>query len=82
VFLGIGIPYNSDLISIEEIKSIGKKIYEIDPSVQVCVNNYVPEFRSRISRPTYQEMRLVHNILKAAKLKTVICQTTGGFIGP
>ncbi len=82
VFLGIGIPYNHDFISLEEIAGIGKKISEIDPYVQVCANNYVPEFRSRISPPTYQEMKRVHEILKDTGLKTVICQTPRGYIGP
>jgi len=82
VFLGIGIPYNRDLISLEEIKRMGKEIYNIDPSVQVCVNNYRGEFRSRIPSPTGGEMKLVHETLKATNLTTVICQTSHGFIDP
>ncbi len=82
VFLGIGIPYNKELISIEEIAQMGEKIYKLDPTVQVCVLDYRPEFRSHISRPTYSEMKAVYQILKETGLKTVICQTTFGHIGP
>jgi pyruvate formate lyase activating enzyme len=81
VFLGIGIPYNKSFISLEEIGDIGKRIYEIDPSVQVCANNYVPHFRSHIFAPTSQEMRVVYDVLKDTKLKTVLCQSPSGFIG-
>jgi hypothetical protein len=33
-------------------------------------------------RPTYQEMKAVHRALKETGLKTVICQTTSGYISP
>lgn len=82
VFVGVGIPYNSDFVSLGEITGIGKRIHGIDPCLQVCANNYVPEYRSRILPPTYEQMRLVHHALKGAGLKTVLCQTPLGLIGP
>jgi len=83
VFLGIGIPYNQKLISFEEIEEMGKEIFKIDPEVQVCPLDYRPEFRGReISRPTFSEMKNLYQILKEIGLKTVICQTTFGYIGP
>lgn len=82
VFTGIGIPYNRELISLEEISEIGDKICKIDDFVQVCVLDYRPEFRSNISRPSYEEMLEVQEILKGRGLKTVICQTLYGHIGP
>lgn len=82
VFVGIGIPYNKDLISLDEIKSMGERIYDIDPTVQTSVNDYRPAFRSHISRTTTEEMRLIHDILKDTRLQTVICQSPDGFIGP
>ena len=82
VFLGIGIPYNKELISLNEIARMGEEICELEPTVQVCVLDYRPEFRSHIPRPTYSEMKTVHQILKETGLKTVICQTTFGHIGP
>ena len=36
LFLGIGIPYNLDLISMEEVERIGREIFKIDPDLQVC----------------------------------------------
>ncbi len=56
VFLGIGIPYNKDLISLDEVRKMGEKIYE--------------------------EMVNVWNVLTGTGLKTVICQTAKGHIGP
>jgi len=83
VFIGVGIPYNRDLISIEEVAKIGEEIFRVDPEVQVCVLDYRPEFRRRdISRPSFQEMVEVWRVLKSTGLKTVICQTVYGHIGP
>lgn len=83
IFLGIGIPYNEDLISIEEIRQMGERILDIDPEIQVCVLDYRPEFRRRdISRPSYQEMEQVYITLKRVGLKAVLCQTAYGHIGP
>jgi pyruvate formate lyase activating enzyme len=83
VFIGVGIPYNKDLISMEEIARMGGEIAKIDPEVQVCVLDYRPEFRRlQISRPTFEEMVNVWRTLKSTGLKTVICQTIYGHIGP
>lgn len=83
VFLGIGIPYNRDLISLEEVRKMGEKINEIDEKVQVCVLDYRPAFRrTELRRPEYEEMVNVWNLLKGTGLKTVICQTARGHIGP
>lgn len=83
VFLGIGIPYNRDLISLEEIRKMGDKINKIDEKVQVCVLDYRPAFRrTDLSRPEYEEMVNVWNLLAGTGLKTVICQTAKGHIGP
>jgi len=83
VFIGVGIPYNRDLISMEEVRRMGEEIYKVDPEVQVCVLDYRPEFRRRdISRPSFQEMVNVWRALKATGLKVVVCQTMYGHIGP
>ncbi|MCS7115943.1 MAG: radical SAM protein [Nitrososphaerales archaeon] len=83
VFIGVGIPYNKDLITYEEIAKIGDEICRIDSELQVCVLDYRPEFRKRsMSRPSFNEMIKVWKMLKATGLKTVICQTIYGHIGP
>ena len=83
VFLGIGIPYNRHLISIEEIREMGERILSIDPAIQVGVLDYHAEFRRRdILRPEYGEMEQVYTTLKRVGLKTVLCQTAYGYIGP
>ena len=83
VFLGVGIPYNKDLISLEEIGKMGEKIRKIDENVQVCVLDYRPVFRrSYIQRPEYEEMVNVWRILSGTGLKTVTLQTARGHIGP
>jgi len=88
LFLGVGIPYNRDLISMEEVERIGKEISDIDPNLQVCVLDYRPEFRrglikgKMIQRPSYQEMIEVYHLLRVTGLSTVLCQTPFGHIGP
>lgn len=83
VFLGIGIPYNSRLISLGEVEEMGQKIAEIDPWVQVCALDYRPEFqRLDIVRPALEEMMQVQEVLKATGLESVVCQTAKGRIGP
>ncbi len=83
IFLGIGIPYNKDIISLEEIGKMGEKIREIDENVQVCVLDYRPAFRrTEIKRPDYEEMVNVWKLLNGTGLKTVVCQTLRGRIGP
>ncbi|MEM3078026.1 MAG: radical SAM protein [Nitrososphaerales archaeon] len=83
IFIGVGIPYNKDLISLEEISRIGDRLCSIDPEVQVCVLDYRPEFRRmNIKRPTYGEMVSVWRLLKRTGLKTIVCQTEFGHIGP
>jgi pyruvate formate lyase activating enzyme len=82
VFLGVGIPYNKDFISLEEVEKMGKEIYGIDPKIQVCVLDYRAEFRSHIQRPSSREMMGIRNILKETGLETVLCQTAYGHVGP
>jgi len=83
VFTGVGIPYNAKLISLDEIGSIGKKLYEINPKIQVCALDYRPEFeRLDLKRPSYGEMVEVHKVLKNTGLETVLSQTDRGHIGP
>ena len=83
VFTGIGIPYNKELISAEEVGIIGEKVFEIDPKIQVCVLDYRPEFRRLdLVKPGWDEMVRIHGMLKKKGLKNVICQTERGHIGP
>ena len=83
VFTGVGIPYNRKLISIQELGVMGEKLSEIDPEIQVCVLDYRPEFkRLDLVKPSYEEMVEVHRVLSGKGLKTVICQTKHGHIGP
>jgi len=83
VFIGVGIPYNKELISTQEIGLIGEKLHQLDPEIQVCVLDYRPEFkRLDLIKPSYDEMVEVYKILRGKELKTVICQTEYGHIGP
>jgi pyruvate formate lyase activating enzyme len=82
VFVGVGIPYNRDLISLEEIREIGERIVKLDEEVQVCVLDYRAEFRSTIKRPSFQEMFEVWKVLRETGLKVVTCQTVRGYIRP
>ncbi|MCP8304279.1 MAG: radical SAM protein [archaeon] len=83
VFIGIGIPYNPKLISLDEIYLIGEKISSWEPYIQVCALDYRPEFRRKdIRRPSYSEMVQVKDTLEEAGLRCVVCQTVKGLIGP
>ncbi len=76
--MGVGIPFNTSFMSLEEISEIGSKLAEWDRKLQVTVLDYRPEFRAQsINRPTYEEMLQVKTILENSGLKKVICQTSG-----
>lgn len=83
VYLGVGLIYNKDLITLDEVAEAGDKIYSIDPTIQVTVLDYFPTFRRRwLRRPTVNEMLEVKKVLEDRGLKTVIVQTEVGHIGP
>jgi pyruvate formate lyase activating enzyme len=88
VFLGVGIPYNARFMSFEELEAMGRALARIDPRTQVCVLDYRPEYRrltrkaEPIERPDCAEMRRVFDLLRSTGLKTVLCQTPFGHIGP
>lgn len=82
VFLGIGIPYNKQLISKKEIKEMGRKIASFNSNVQVSLLDYRGEFRKELIQPSFNEMIEVKNILNGTGLKTVIAQTSEGHYGP
>lgn len=83
VFLGIGIPYNRDLLGLSEIEEMGRRILALDPEAQVCVLDYRPAYqRLHLIRPTFEEMRRISELLRGLGLQTVVCQTERGRIGP
>jgi pyruvate formate lyase activating enzyme len=83
VFTGVGIPYNRKLISVQEIGMMGDRLSKIDSELQVCVLDYRPEFKKQdLLRPSYDEMVEIHRVLSKKGLKTVVCQTNYGHIGP
>jgi len=83
LFVGVGIPYNKYLITLEEIREIGDKLARINSEVQVCLLDYFPAFRRlEMSRPTVDEMKKAKEVLQEAGLKTVIAQTITGYLDP
>jgi pyruvate formate lyase activating enzyme len=83
VFLGVGLPYNSYFIDMEEVCEFGEKLANINPDIQLCVLDYFPIFRRRnLERPSVREMLKVKEALNGVGLKTVIVQTERGHIGP
>lgn len=83
VHLGVGLVYNADLVSLDEIGEAGDKVASIDPKIQVTVLDYFPAFRrSNLKRPAVREMLAVKKALEERGLKTVIVQTKCGHIGP
>jgi pyruvate formate lyase activating enzyme len=83
VFLGVGMPYNRDLVSFDEVEKFGRRLASIDANVQLCVLDYFPTFRRRhLRRPEPAEMLAVKQVLEGTGLRTVIVQTTMGHLGP
>lgn len=83
VYLGVGLVYNAELVSLEEVCEAGERIASIDPRIQVTVLDYFPTFRRRdIRRPSVAEMLAVKRALEDRGLKTVIVQTRHGHVGP
>jgi pyruvate formate lyase activating enzyme len=83
VFLGVGMPYNRELVSLDEVREFGQRLASIDPEVQLCVLDYFPNFRRQeLRRPHPSEMLNVKRILEGAGLHTVVVQTAIGHFGP
>ena len=83
LFIGVGIPYNRYLITLEEVREIGKKIASVNPEVQVCLLDYFPTFRRLgMEKPSVAEMGRAREMLVETGLKTVLAQTTIGYLGP
>ena len=83
VYLGVGLPYNSALISLEEVELFGRRLAAIDSELQLCVLDHFPTFRRQElewSHPT--EMLAVKRLLERTGLKTVVVQTAVGHFGP
>jgi pyruvate formate lyase activating enzyme len=83
VFLGVGLPYNEELVRLHEVEAYGRRLARIDPDVQLCVLDYFPSFRrQRLRRPDPSEMLSVKRILEGSGLHTVVVQTSIGHFGP
>jgi pyruvate formate lyase activating enzyme len=83
VFLGVGMPYNREMVSLEEVGAFGQQLADIDPEIQICVLDYFPAFRRKeLRRPQPSEMLEVKHILEGAGLRTVVVQMAIGHIGP
>jgi pyruvate formate lyase activating enzyme len=83
LFVGLGIPYNKYLITLDEIRKMGERIAAINPEVQVCLLDYFPSFRRQdMNRPTTAEMGKARETLLKTGLTTTLAQTTIGHLGP
>lgn len=83
VFLGVGVPYNSKLISVDEIRGMAALIGSISRKIQVTVLDYRSEFRCMdIERPSVKEMLHVKGVMEDEGLEVVLAQTEHGFMGP
>jgi len=83
VFLGVGMPYNRELVALDEVEAFGRRLAGIDPQVQLCALDYFPTFRRQdLRRPRPSEMLEVKRILEGTGLRTVVVQTAIGHLGP
>jgi len=77
------VPYNRELVSLNELNQIGMKLYKMDPSVHVSVIAYKGAFRrEHMSPPGYKEMEKAHAIMRGVGLSNVFAQTMEGLIQP
>jgi pyruvate formate lyase activating enzyme len=82
-FLGVGMPYNRELVSLDEVGEFGRRLASIDPEVQLCVLDYFPTFRRQeLHRPHPSDMLNVKRMLEGVGLHTVVVQTAIGHFGP
>jgi pyruvate formate lyase activating enzyme len=90
VFMGIGLPYNrifypDNQMRLEELSNWAERLCKINPSIQVCILDYRPVFRSIWSEMTYppvEEIKEVKLLLESVGLMCVIAQTRLGHLGP
>ena len=83
VFLGVGLPYNSALIGLDEVQEFGRWLAAIGADVQLCVLDYFPTFRRRdLRRPSPSEMLRVKWVLEETGSRAVVVQTAVGHSGP
>lgn len=76
-------PYNSKLISVDEIRGMAALIGSISRKIQVTVLDYRSEFRCMdIERPSVKEMLHVKGVMEDEGLEVVLAQTEHGFMGP
>ena len=81
IFMGVGIPFNKEFMTLEEIEQIGSKLASWEPNLQVVVLDYRPEFRAQhIERPPIHVMKNIKEILNKTGLTNVICQSIYGHI--
>ncbi|NVM53385.1 MAG: radical SAM protein [Candidatus Helarchaeota archaeon] len=90
VFMGVGLPYNQffypdEPTRTEELSQWAERLAQIDPSIQVCILDYRPEFRSigtQLKYPTIKEMKTIKKLLESVGLTCVMAQTRDGHLGP
>jgi len=83
ITLSLSIPYNAELITLDELNDLGMRLFEINPSIDVGVVAYKGAFRKEyMLPPRYREMKEAYRILKGVGLTNASAQTTDGFILP
>ncbi len=79
--MGVGIPFNKEFMTFEEIEQIGTKLVSWEPNLQVTILDYRPEFRAQhIERPPIHVMKNIKETLNKIGLTNVICQSIYGHI--
>jgi pyruvate formate lyase activating enzyme len=64
-------------------RSEKEKIASMNSEVQVCLLDYFPTFlRVGMKRPSVADMRKAREVLVETGLKTVLAQTSIGYLGP
>jgi len=76
VFVGVGVPYNPELVDKEEVFALTDWLYEhLGEDVQVCYLDYRPEFRRRdLPLPKYEDMVELEEYAKSLGFRRVHAQ--------
>ncbi|MDD2235097.1 MAG: radical SAM protein [Desulfitobacteriaceae bacterium] len=76
MFIVLAIPYHEEFISLEEMREIAQKIYELNPQTCISLIDYMPAFRCRdLEFSDVDNMEKVHQLFLDSGLHKVLWQT-------
>jgi pyruvate formate lyase activating enzyme len=75
MFIVLAIPYHEELISMDELQQMARKIYEINPGTCISLIDYMPAFRCRdLPYTDPEKMEEIHQMFLNTGLNRVLWQ--------